>query len=342
MGARHRQLVAVRVDDLRVFGVILDGLQIALHVAGTGIAVLGPERARLADDLVEAARTVDRLREGVARHTARVSRLAGRSGALCRVERHERPAVAVQQPVQDDAQRVKIGAEAVILTAQDLRRHVGIRALFRQAARAVLHRPRHAEIAELIVAVVGDEDIFQLDIAVDDAEFLAERQRPAQIGAELDHVTPRQRMGLRVGQDRVQQLHADEDIPADVVFVLDDLQLFAADDVARALELVHDDELVGDLPDPFGKVRLCLRAGRAVVELILQLRVRLRDADDLHRCAEGVPGLLALDLIDRAVAACAETAGHAPAVQHLRAHAVCFVFHRDSFLLFTARAPRER
>lgn len=86
-------------------------------------------------------------------------------------------AVFIQHPVQHQSERIRVDAEAIFLSNVDLRGHVTIRALLGQAGGRAFDRPRDAEIAELIVPVVGNKNVFRLDVAVDDIVPLAKLQR---------------------------------------------------------------------------------------------------------------------------------------------------------------------
>ena len=82
---------------------------------------------------------------------------------------------------------------------------------------------------------------------MDDIELLAQLQRMAQIDSQLDHVLPGDRMGAGVPVQRRQELHPDQDVPADIVRVLDDLMILVADHVAVAFQSAHQ----GKFPDQF-------------------------------------------------------------------------------------------
>ena len=68
------------------------------------------------------------------------------------------------------------------------------------------------------------------------SEALAKLQRLADIDTEPDNVPPRHRVLIDIRQQRVQQLHADENVPADAVRVPEDGVILIAYNVASAFE----------------------------------------------------------------------------------------------------------
>ena len=66
--------------------------------------------------------------------------------------------------------------------------------------------------------------------------IMSKLQRLANVDAELDDVAPRHRMLVNIRQQRVQQLHADENVPADAVGVPEDGVILIADNIAGAFE----------------------------------------------------------------------------------------------------------
>ena len=71
---------------------------------------------------------------------------------------------------------------------------------------------------------------------MDDVVPLTKLQRFADIDAEPDDVPPRHRVLIDIRQQRMQQLHADENVPADAVGVPEDGVILIADNIAGAFE----------------------------------------------------------------------------------------------------------
>ena len=84
--------------------------------------------------------------------------------------------------------------------------------------------------------------------------FLAQLQRPAQINSQLDHVLPGDRMSAGVPVQRRQELHPDQDVPANVIRVLDDLMILVADHVAVAFQAAHQGKLLYQLLHKTAKI----------------------------------------------------------------------------------------
>ena len=172
---------------------------------------------------------------------------------------------------------------------------------------------------------------------MDDIVPLAKLQRLTNVDAELDDIPPRHRVLVDIRQQRVQQLHADENVPADAVGVLQHAQVLAADDVRRALELEHDGKLVHKLLDDAVKICLGLRNAHTLGDHAPDLRAALRDRDHLQRRPVRLPELAALDFKYFSIAAFAKAADYVPIPQHLCAGAVCFALHGCSFPQKTMR-----
>ena len=153
---------------------------------------------------------------------------------------------------------------------------------------------------------------------MDDIVPLAKLQRLADIDAEPDNVPPRHRVLVDIRQQRVQQLHADENVPADAVRMFKHPQIFAAYNVRRALELEHDGKLVHKLLDDAVKICLGLRNAHTLGDHAPNLRAALRDRDHLQRRPVRLPELAALDFKYFSIAAFAKQPRYIPAIQNSR------------------------
>ena len=153
---------------------------------------------------------------------------------------------------------------------------------------------------------------------MDDIVPLAKLQRLTNVDAELDDVAPRHRVLVDIRQQRVQQLHADENVPADAVGVLQHAQVLAADDVCRTLELEHDGKLMHKLLDDAVKICLGLRNAHTLGDHAPDLRAALRDRDHLQRRPVRLPELAALDFKYLSIAAFAKQPRYIPAIQNSR------------------------
>ena len=325
------QLVAVRVDERRVLRLVGDRFQLLPKLLGAGIAVLRVKRAGLQDDLAEAAFAVKWTRQRFAGNAPAKRLLAAAERDRLRRLREERAAILVQHPVQHQSERICINAEAIFPTGVDLRRHIAVRSLFGQARGRPLDRARDTEITELIIPVVGNKNVFRLDVAVDDIVPLAQLQRLADIDTELDDVAPRHRVLVDIRQQRVQQLHADENVPADAVGVPKDGVILIADNIAGAFEARHDGALAADVLHDAVKILLCLRRRHALVQHALQLRPALRHGNDLQRSFVNAAEVLPLDLIDRPIAPLPQLPADLPFVKHNGAALIC---RHSLFLLY--------
>ena len=166
---------------------------------------------------------------------------------------------------------------------------------------------------------------------------LAQFQRAAQVDAHAHHLAPGHLHGaLQVDVQRGEQLHADEDVPADAVFVGDDLVVLVAHDVALGLELAHQLDLVGD------GVRTGAVVGRNAVpgEVVgldggAQVVFRLGQADDLQRAGvHGAQRVPPLDLEHPAVTARADAALDGPLAKERRVFFVIRFRSHDTSSLF--------
>jgi hypothetical protein len=159
--------------------------------------------------------------------------------------------------VQDDAERVDVGAAIRAAAHQLLGRHVLERAdggahdrqvgrLRQIAAREDL---RDAEVEHLHDIVRRDEDVRGLEITVDDAEVVCLAQGRAHLGPDREHALPGQgaaRAKQVEQRPALEQLHRDERQPIGFA------ELVGRDDV-RAEQLAQHDALA---PEPLDEARI--------------------------------------------------------------------------------------
>ena len=147
---------------------------------------------RLLDDRVKRGRAVTGQRRRGAVHDLLQHLEIGRAA--------ERP-VAGQQFVEHDAERKDVAARIERLPRPLLGRHVGDgadddalpRALHRRRVRRVagLIQLRETEVGELGVAALGDQNVFRLDVAMQDARRMRDGQTVGHADQELHDLPPR-------------------------------------------------------------------------------------------------------------------------------------------------------
>ena len=308
------------------------------HLGGRSKAPGGVRRAGFAQDGVQRGGGVHRPGQLQPGQPLALGHVPVLGGQRLRVRRVEGQTTLVQAAVEHQTQRVGVHAGVVGLAClEHFRGHVAGRAHLGQRAGAGQHGAGHAEIAQLVVAVRRDEDVLGLDVAVDDVVPLAQFQRAAQVDAHAHHLAPGHLHGaLQVDVQRGEQLHADEDIPADAVFVGDDLVVLVAHDVALGLELAHQLDLVGDGVRAGAIVRRNAVAGEVVgLNGGAQVVFRLGQADDLQRAGvHGAQRVPPLDLEHSAVTARADAALDAPLAKERRVFFVIRFRSHDTSSLF--------
>ena len=229
-----------------------------------------------------------------------------------RIGGQEGGAVFVEQAVQHNAQRVDVHRAAVGFALIDLRGHVGIRTLLGQAAAGLFHRAGNTEISQLEVAALRDKHVLRLYIPVDDIELLAKFQRLTHIDANLDDILPGDGMLPGVVVQRGQQLHLNENVPAYAIFVLNDLVVLIADDIAVALEFAHQGKFPYQVPHEGAEVLPHACFVHAVCHGTAQLRLVGRDCNGLQRRFVGNTKVLSPNLEDLSEAALADQAVDIP------------------------------
>ena len=151
-------------------------LQRLAHFFGTAVALRRGESAGLQHDLLQRFAPVG----------GRGQRRAGKAALLCLLALHpggnvgrqgkKRQRVPVHHPVEHHAQGINVHRCAVVLMVGYFRRHIAIAARQRAGALGYL---RHPEIPQLEEPLVGHQDVFRLDVPVDDIFRMAGAQRIA-------------------------------------------------------------------------------------------------------------------------------------------------------------------
>ena len=211
-------------------------LQRCLHFLGTPVALRRGESAGLQHNFPQRLAPIDGRRQGLAGKTAILRLLTLRPGGNAGRQRQERQGAPVHHPIENHAQRIDICLRAVVLAVGHLRGHVAYGAGHGAGAGALGYLG-DAEVTQLEFSPVGHQNVFRLDVPVDDAVLLAGQQSIAHVQPQAEHggllVLRTQRL-----PQRIQQLHTDVNIPADAVVVLDEPHVIAADHILAAAQLL--------------------------------------------------------------------------------------------------------
>ena len=143
----------------------------------------------------------------------------------------------VHHPVEHHAQGIDVCPGAVVLPVGYLRRHIAI-AAGEGAGGRLLGDLRNAEIPQLEDVPVGYHNVFRLDVPVDDILPVAGDQRAAHLDAQRADGILAVDAAQRFFQ-RKKQLHADVNVPADVVVVPDIADVIAGHSVRAAVQRLH-------------------------------------------------------------------------------------------------------
>ena len=259
-------------------GAAAEGL---VHFSGGVEALLRGVGAGFQHDRFQLRTAVGRRRQGLAGETALACFLILSGQDLGGRQGHKGHPAVIEQPIQHQAQRIEVRAASVGAVVIHLGRHVFISADL-GAAHGPFHGFGNTEITQLIIAVGGDENVLGLDVPVDDIVFFAEHQRAANVPADLQDGFLGHRAGQRLRQGR-EQLHADENVPADAVAVLDIADVLAVYGVGAAVQLAHEGILGDDVLQMGAE-----GGGDALIVIPLavhfrDIRLVLGDGDDLHR-----------------------------------------------------------
>ena len=116
---------------------------------------------------------------------------------------------------------------------------------------------------------------------MNDVIVLTEFQRAADVNADLRSLL----LSEPALRDHIRQagqiFHADEDVPADLVFLLDDLEIFDLHDVGCSTKIHHHRDLTLAVFDKLPEVSLRRRVASVLRHDRLDLAVALRDPDHL-------------------------------------------------------------
>ena len=212
-------------------------VQHLLHGLVTVTRVRG---AQFQNDGGQRGRAVVGRGQGTAGQPLALGVVAVLGGEFGRVGGQKRSAPVVGQLVKHKAEGVQIAA-GVGLTGQLLGRGIsrGTRGRERSVRRGGVLR--HAEIPEVEVPGGAAQNVGGLDIPVADAVFVADAQGVADIQRDLAGVGAGllRRVGQMVhpeGRERLQQIHADEQVKRAVVGLFHSVELVDVDDV-RAFEV---------------------------------------------------------------------------------------------------------
>ncbi len=200
-----------------------DALEIALHLVGALVPLVRILGERAHHDHIELVRDVGPQRRGRLR----------RGGEVLHRDLDRRLAVerrlAGQQLVEDDAERVEVGARVDLaslgLLGREVLRRADDRARLGHLARAGARDP---EVRHLHAALAVDEDVVRLDVAVHDAVPVCEAQRREDLARVLDRDVDRRGAAA---DDQLLQRAAVEELHRDVVGVLRLAAVVDRDDV---------------------------------------------------------------------------------------------------------------
>ena len=115
---------------------------------------------------------------------------------------------------------------------------------------------------------------------MDDLVFSAQFKRSAEIDAEPDRVAARHQVRLFIVDQRREQLHPDQDVPAKVILVFDDFVVLVADDIALPLQFGHERDLADHFFGDAAKIFRNALLVHSVRASALDFTFILRDRDD--------------------------------------------------------------
>ncbi len=261
-----------------------DAVDLALHLAGRREAVVGVARQRLEDQRVDLQRQprieIPRRLDPAFAHGVEDRHLAFAgeeppAGEHLEQQRAEREDVGTRI---DRASPGLLGGHVLELALE--RAHLRLRGLG--------DRLDDAEVAELDVAFVADQDVLGRDVAVHEAEGAAlevlltvrmiERRGETRTDQQRQAERQRAALGARAVQDRAQVLAVDE-LHRDEVVVADLAEVVDVDDVV-VIELGGELGLVDEHRDEVGavgEVRQDLLDGDRLLEALDALHARLPD-----------------------------------------------------------------
>ena len=123
----------------------------------------------------------------------------------------------------------------------------------------------------------------------------------------------------------MQQLHPDQNIPADAVRMLQHAQVFAAYNICCSLKLEHDGKLMHKVFDNAVKIGLGLRNAHALGDHACNLRSALRHGDHFQRRLIGLPEFAALNFKNPSVTALTQFVLDDPRFKYSGADTICMI-----------------
>ena len=170
---------------------------------------------------------------------------------------------------------------------------------------------------------------------MNDVVFLAQFKRFADVDAKANHVAPCERVRVGIGEQRREQLHADQNIPSDSLRVTDDLVILVADNVCGAFQPGHNSEFAHHVLHNAVEIFFRLSGCHPFLKCRFQLRLTLRHGNDLERRAVGFAEIFAPKFKHLTEAALSQLMMDGPVSKDNRAGLHPFLHGFPSFLRFT-------
>ena len=200
--------------------------------------------------------------------------------------------------MQNKCQGVNIRPCICSLHGKCLRCHVGNGALEGHNPAGLWHTPGDTEITQFEKASVIDKNILRLDITVDDTLPMQNHESLCYIRSHFQNQFFRQWMANHVVGHGSQQLHADQDIPADLALMLIDQIILIRYDIGIADEFLHDSDFIADVIDLPCQKFLCSFRLHPFRAQLHQVRRTGRDMNDLQSRFFQMNTVLTMNLID--------------------------------------------
>ena len=295
---------------------VLYALQRASHLCCRSVSVLAPVGTGLVDHVHEpAVNTLDcRKRFPCESSVERLLLVIVRD--LRRKRRQERRPCTIEHGIHDYAERVDVYCLVVELSLVHLRCHVRISSLSGKLTVRLLYGSGNSEITELVVAALGDKDVFRFYVSVDYIVLLAQFQTAAKINAEFGDILYCHSVLGSVFHERSQKLHSDQDVVTDIIIMLDHCMIFVAYDIAVALELTHDHQFADDVSDNIVVIPLDGVLRGAVHPHPFDFIIVLRNRNDFQRRAVDFAELFFLYLEYSSEAALSQNRFHIPRIEN--------------------------
>ena len=104
------------------------------------------------------------------------------------------------------------------------------------------------------------------------------------INSQFDDILLIQIMCGEILRQRCQQLHADQDIPPDILFMLVDLVILIGNDIGIPDKALHEPDLAHDFLYVFSQISLCVLLPEAAHMELLQFHRIIGDPDHFQCC----------------------------------------------------------